>query len=124
VAAKALETLLSSQKPGGCFGTAPEDPDPSYTTAPSLLALLAHGERRADDAARWLVEWKSPSEPLTEEQRKQFETILRIDVTISGWPSQAGECFATVAPMALACIALRTWGRAGAAERIAAARTT
>ena len=117
--AKALATLVSWQKPAGCFGATPEDPDPSWATAPALLALLAHGSApQSEAAAKWLVGWRAPIESPSEDLRKEAAALLRTDVTIPGWPWQGGELFATVEPTALASIALRAWKGPGAAQRI------
>lgn len=119
---RALQTLMSLQKPEGFFGTTLGDPDPSWTTSPALLALLAHGRREpADAAGRWLVEWRAPEKPFTQEYRQQMRKLLRIDAAIGGWPWQSGEAFATVQPTALASVALRGWGGTGATDRIAEA---
>src|SRR3989442_298311 len=81
-AMKSLAAVLSWQKADGFFGTAPQDPDPSWATAPALLALVAHGQAAgAERAAHWLVRWRTPQDPPTEEQRKRAETLLRIDLT-------------------------------------------
>ncbi len=120
---RSLEGLLSFQHAKGSFGAIPGDVEPSWATSPALLALLAHGRREAAAAAgRWLVEWRAPEKPFDDEFREQMRTLLRIDAAICGWPWQVGEAFATVEPTALASIALRAWGGAGAGERIAEAR--
>jgi hypothetical protein len=117
-----LATLLSWQRTAGFFGATPEDPDPSWATSPALLALLAHGQAaQATAAATWLAGWTTPSEPVSERARREFESILQIDVAIPAWPWQAGEFLGAVEPTALASIALRAWGGPGAAERIDAA---
>ncbi len=119
-AAASLRALLSCQRPEGFFGTAAEDPDASWATAPALLALLAHGHReRASTAAEWLARWYAPSQPPVAEMRKRVRDLLKIDFAIRGWPWQAGEEFATVEPTSLAAIALRAWGEPAGAERIA-----
>jgi len=117
---QSTSTLVSCQRTEGFFGTVREDSDPSWSTAPALLALTANGlSGNAALAGEWLARWEVPEKPPTEEQRKEVKRLLRIDLTLHGWPWQAGEGFATVEPTALACIALRAWGGRSGAGRIA-----
>jgi hypothetical protein len=119
VVRQSLEALLSCQRADGFFGTNREDPDPSWSTAPALLALVASGRpASAASAGEWLARWQVPDEPPTEEARKEVEELLRIDLALPGWPWQAGEGFATVEPTSLAAIALRAWGGGSAAGRV------
>jgi Prenyltransferase and squalene oxidase repeat len=116
---RALEALLSCQRADGFFGTNKEDPDASWSTAPALLALVAHGRSAsANSAGEWLAHWQVPESPPTEEARKEVERLLRIDLALPGWPWQAGEGFATVEPTSLAAIALRAWGGGSSEQRI------
>ncbi len=116
---QSLETLVSCQRTGGFFGTNREDPDPSWSTAPALLALVAYGRAaNAASAGEWLARWQVPDKPPTEEARKEVEQLLRIDLALPGWPWQAGEGFATVEPTSLAAIALRAWDGGSAARRV------
>ncbi len=118
--AGSLRVLLSCQHPEGSFGTAREDPEASWATAPALLALAAHG--RADlatAAGRFLAAWQVPEKPPTQAERDEVRRLVRIDLALRGWPWQAGEAFGTVEPTSLACIALRAWGDATGRPRIA-----
>jgi len=114
-----LAALSSWQHPDGSFGSFPGDPDPSWATSPALLALIAHRGARTDDAGRWLASWFAPEPPLSAEQAASVKRLMKIDVTIRGWPWQSGEMFATVEPTALGAITLRSWKGEGAAARIA-----
>jgi hypothetical protein len=118
VIGQSIDVLVSCQRLEGFFGTTREDPDPSWSTAPALLALNAHGRSaNVASAGEWLSRWQVPEKPPREEARKEVERLLRIDLAIRGWPWQAGEGFATVEPTSMACIALRAWGgRAGVAR--------
>jgi hypothetical protein len=116
---QSLEALVACQRTDGFFGTNREDPDPSWSTAPALLALVAYGRSaNAAPAGEWLARWQVPDRPPTEEARREVEKLLRIDLALPGWPWQAGEGFATVEPTSLAAIALRAWGGRSAAPRV------
>jgi hypothetical protein len=120
VTEQSMTALLSCQRQEGFFGATIDDPDASWTTSPALLALSANGlSQKAKSAAEWLVRWQIPEKPPSDAERRQVKRLLRIDFTLHGWPWQAGEGFATVEPTSLACIALRAWGNAAAAPRIA-----
>jgi hypothetical protein len=117
--APSLGALVSCQRAEGFFGTAPEDPDASWSTAPALMALVANGQdRNAMAAGEWLARWQVPEKTPTEAEREEVKRLLRIDLGLHGWPWQAGEGFATVEPTSLACIALRAWSRPVGARRI------
>ncbi len=119
VVARSVTMLLSCQREQGYFGTSPEDHDPSWATAPALIALTANGVSTGTVAAgEWLAGWKAPKEPPSEKFREAMKRIARVDVTIRGWPSEADDAFAVVAPTSLACIALRAWGGQSGAGRI------
>ena len=114
-----MSALVACQRAEGFFGTSPEDPEASWSTAPALLALAANGlPTNAASAGEFLARWQVPEEPPTETDRKEVKRLVRIDLTLRGWPSQAREGFATVEPTSLACIALRAWGGRPAAGRI------
>jgi hypothetical protein len=116
---RSIDVLVSCQRTEGFFGTNREDPEASWSTAPALLALVANGRSaNAASAGEWLARWRVPEKPPTEEERKEVEHLLRIDLALHGWPWQAGEGFATVEPTSLACIALRAWGGRSGTPRI------
>jgi hypothetical protein len=120
VIARSVGALVSCQREGGFFGAAPEDPDPSWATAPALMALTAHGvSDRTTAAGEWLVNCKAPQGTPSGEFRETVKRMVHIDVTVRGWPSEGGDAFATVEPSSLACLALRAWDARAGAERIA-----
>src|SRR5262249_26849152 len=119
VAVKSVKALLSCQRTTGYLGTNLEDPDPSWATAPALLALVAHGVWTSTAiAGEWLASWKAPDKAPSAELREAAMRIARIDLILHCWPWGAGDSFAMVEPTALACIALRAWGGRGAGQRI------
>jgi len=118
--AKSVGALVSCQREGGFFGTSPQDPDPSWATAPALMALIAQGVSGQTAAAgKWLVGWKAPQDTSSAEFRETVKRMAHIDVTVRGWPWEDGDAFATVEPSSLACLALRAWDARAGAERIA-----
>src|SRR5262245_44310289 len=71
VAGKSVKALLSCQRTTGYLDTNLEDPDPSWATAPALLALVAHGVWTSTAiAGEWLASWKAPDKAPSAEFRE------------------------------------------------------
>ncbi len=107
--ARGREYLRLLQHEDGGWGIAALDAESGWMTAWAVWALAEANPAAAARGAEWLLRTQGPrtTDPAELATARQ---VLRIDLSLSGWPWQAGDS-SWVFPTALALLALKAAGR-------------
>ena len=114
---RSIDWLRSTQHPDGGWGFNSLDSESAWQTAWAVLALVRAGEGGyfVDRAVQWLL--RATTLQLSEDTIQASKAILKIDLSLRGWPWLQGEA-SFVEPTALAILALESIPGLGDRERM------
>jgi Squalene-hopene cyclase C-terminal domain len=114
---RAIEWLRRTQHPDGGWGFNSSDAESAWQTAWAVLALTRSGEAGdvPNRGGKWLLNLQTLQ--LTQDTMQSSRKILKIDLSLRGWPWLPGEA-TWIEPTALSMLALESIADIAASARM------